>query len=179
MTRHRMASGGSNWTLTLSSTKGVLLVDTTMGITLPISLPKGRVGVCYEVQLESDSLGRVSREEGSAPCDVITTTTTATTTTTTTPPPTITPTPTTTPTTTTTSSEAATATSKRRRGSARAAPDPPRTLAKTAGALGRLPRPDLDCSGRELPATEAEACEDGAERDVGWVLLVAAVIIFI
>ncbi|XP_063603068.1 uncharacterized protein LOC134779033 [Penaeus indicus] len=157
MTKHRIPSGSSNWTLTLSSTKGVLLVDLTMSMTLPIFLPKGRVGVCYKVQFESNGLDlSVSRGEGGAPCDVLTTTTT-------TPPPI---------TTTKTSLKAAKAISKRRRGSARTARDPPRTS-------GLLPNADPDLEGKEIPAAEAEAWEDGAEWDVGCILLVAAVIAFI
>ncbi|ROT68075.1 hypothetical protein C7M84_013808 [Penaeus vannamei] len=54
-TEHRLTGKSSNWTLTLSSTKGVQLIDTANKKTLPISLVKGRPGVCYQAQFEADT----------------------------------------------------------------------------------------------------------------------------
>ncbi|XP_069974324.1 uncharacterized protein [Penaeus vannamei] len=53
--KHRLSpsSGWKNWSLSTGGRKGVRLVDIDRKITLPVSIPKGGIDICYEVELKS------------------------------------------------------------------------------------------------------------------------------
>ncbi|XP_069976387.1 uncharacterized protein [Penaeus vannamei] len=155
-TEHRLTGKSSNWTLTLSSTKGVQLIDTANKKTLPISLVKGRPGVCYQAQFEADTNidFRFLHHEGSTSCSVSAATTASTTTTTTT---TMKATP-----------EAQPESSKPTAATEDLPPsDPPATSAETASTSTLFPSPDLGGS-------EVRSSEGRAERDAGLQFLMAA-----
>nr|XP_027224475.1 uncharacterized protein LOC113816622 isoform X2 [Penaeus vannamei] len=154
-TEHRLTGKSSNWTLTLSSTKGVQLIDTANKKTLPISLVKGRPGVCYQAQFEADTnIDFRFLHHGSTSCSVSAATTTSTTTTTTT---TMKATP-----------EAQPESSKPTAATEDLPPsDPPATSAETASTSTLFPSPDLGGS-------EVRSSEGRAERDAGLQFLMAA-----
>ncbi|XP_047488409.1 cell wall protein DAN4-like [Penaeus chinensis] len=191
-TRHRLANGSSNWTLTLSSIKGVQLIDKTGGKTLPVSLPNGQVGDCYEVQFKADTNidFRFAHQEDSRPCSftvtettkattttaaaITTTTTTATTTTTTTTTTAATTTATTTATTMKTTFEAQPAPTRTTPVNKDLPPSaPPAASTDTASSPALFPSPDPD---PDLGGAEVRSGEGRAGGDAAWAMLMAAVV---
>ncbi|XP_042886984.1 uncharacterized protein LOC122262855 isoform X2 [Penaeus japonicus] len=166
----------SNWTLTLSSTKGVQLIDTAQKMTLPISLSKGQVGVCYRVRFEANrNIDLRFSHKGSAPCRVSPITATGETTTTTE------------ATTTTTTTEATTATTEaedlpppRINTAVDQDQTPPASMATRRSSLTSLSSPGPGASQEAgLPGARAKGSQSSPAVHVALVILIAGLFVLV